>query len=168
MDEVAVPGLGLERVENADRQGAGDGGSPPPPGGGGGAGGGGGGGPAGNGPAATAAGALTVVAIAIIAVLTAFHVVDWTAAEATLAGAEATTAIALVTAVVAHLLPQTRKEPVAIAGAATAWLTATLELVNGFGWWVMTPDQETSLVALVAAIAGLGTAVLARWKTSPI
>jgi hypothetical protein len=94
--------------------------------------------------------------------VTVFKVVHWSAAQTALVTAEAAAVAGFVTAFVAHLIPGTAKEPVALAATFTAVVSATLALGSGFGWWSLT-EQETSAVAgVVTALLGVGGAVFAR------
>ena len=106
--------------------------------------------------------ALAAVATAVISVLTVFEVVDWSAAQTALVTTEAGALLGLTAAVTAHLLPGTKQEPVALAAAITAFLSATIALGSGFDWWEMTAEQTAALVSLVSAIFGIGLAWLAR------
>ena len=94
--------------------------------------------------------------------------VDWTAAETALVTAEAVTAIALVSAVAAHVWPDTKAEPVAVASAFTAWVTATVALFTGFGWWDLTDEQVATVLSFVTAVVnGIG-ALIARSQVTPV
>ena len=65
-------------------------------------------------------------------------------------------------AVTAHLWPQTKKQPVAVAGTVTAFVSATLSLGIGFAWWQLTQLQNASLISLVTAIVAVAAALAAR------
>ena len=69
---------------------------------------------------------------------------------------------ALASVVTAHLWPQTKKQPVAVAGTVTAFVSGTLALGIGFAWWQLTPSQNASLISLVAAIVAVVSALAAR------
>jgi hypothetical protein len=112
-----------------------------------------------------AAGAL---ATAIITLLPALNVVDWSAPQTALVLAEAAAGIAFVTAAAAHLWPGTPHEPVALAASFTALVTATLTVGTGFSWWHLTQQQTSAMVAVVAAAIGLVTAVFARGAVKPM
>lgn len=102
------------------------------------------------------------LAIAVIAVLTTFNVVSWSAAQTALVTAEAGAVIGLVSALVAHFWPGTQQEPVAVAATFTATVSATMALGAGFAWWTLTTDQTAALVGVVTAVIGVLTAVIAR------
>ena len=90
---------------------------------------------------------LTALTGAVIGLMTSFNAVHWTSAETTLVATEVAAFWALAAAVTAHLWPQTKKQPVAVAGTVTAFVSATLSLGIGFAWWQLTqaakciPDQ---------------------------
>jgi hypothetical protein len=105
--------------------------------------------------------ALGILAIATPPFLAAIAV-DWTSAETGLVTAEAVTAVALVSALVAHVWPATKEEPVAVATAVTAWATATLALVTGFGWWDLTEEQIATVLSFVTAVVNAIGALIAR------
>jgi hypothetical protein len=105
---------------------------------------------------------LTAVTGAVIGLMTSFNSVHWTSAQTTLVATEAAAFWALAGAVTAHLWPQTKKQPVAVAGTVTAFVTATLSLGIGFAWWQLTQSQNASLISLVAAIVAVVSAVAAR------
>jgi peptidoglycan/LPS O-acetylase OafA/YrhL len=109
--------------------------------------------------------ALTVAAIGLI---TSFNTVHWTSAQTTLVVAEAAACWALAGAVTAHLWPQTKKQPVAVAGTLTAFVAATLALGIGFAWWQLTQAQNASLISLVTAIVAVASALAARSKVEPV
>lgn len=111
--------------------------------------------------------ALGPLAAAIIAILTTFDVVDWSAAQTTLVTTEAGAVIGLISALVAHLWQATEKEPVAVAATFTAAVAATLALGSGFSWWHLTTDQTGVLVSLVTAVLGVGSALIARSQVTP-
>jgi hypothetical protein len=106
--------------------------------------------------------AIGTLAVALIAILTVFKVVDWSAAQTALVTAETAAVIGFVTAIVAHLTPGTSKEPVALAATFTATVSATLALGTGFGWWSLSEQQVSALVGLLTAMIGVGTALFAR------
>ena len=116
--------------------------------------------------AKTLVGALGALAVAVIAVLTTFGVVDWSDAQTALVTTEAAALIGLIGAVVAHRTPGTKQEPVAVAAAFTAALSATIALGTGFEWWNLTTEQTSVLVSLVTAIIGVGSALFARTKVT--
>jgi hypothetical protein len=92
-------------------------------------------------------GFLGTLAAATPPLLAAFGV-DWTDAETALVSAESVTAVALVSAI-------------------TAWATATLALVTGFGWWDLTEEQIAVVLSfLTAVVNGLG-ALIARSRVTP-
>ena len=99
---------------------------------------------------------------AVIGLMTSFNAVHWTPAQTTLVAAEAAALWALASAVTAHLWPGTKKEPVAVAGTLTAFVSATLSLGIGFAWWQLTQEQDASLISLVTAIVAVVSALVAR------
>jgi hypothetical protein len=115
----------------------------------------------------TVVGALGTLAIASITIVTVFRVVHWSAAQTALVTAEAAAAAGLVTALVAHLMPSTSKEPVALAATLTATVAATLALGSGFGWWSLTEQQTSAVAGVVTAILGVGGALFARHHVKP-
>jgi uncharacterized membrane protein YbaN (DUF454 family) len=111
----------------------------------------------------TSVGAL---AAAVIGVLTSLGAVHWSGGQTSLVSAETAAAIAFLSAVVAHIWPDTKKEPVAVAAAFTALVTTTLTLGTGFSWWSLDKEQLSSLTAVVASSLGLGSALFARSKVT--
>ena len=111
--------------------------------------------------------ALGALVAAVVVVLTAFTLVDWSAAQTAFVTAEAGAFLGFVAALFAHRKPGTAKEPVAIAGTLTALVSSTLALGTGFGWWSLTQDQAGALLGTVTAIVGVGAAMLARRHASP-
>ena len=107
-------------------------------------------------------GAIGALAVALITIVTVFKVVDWSAAQTALVTAEAAAVVGLLTAVVAHLMPGTAKEPVALAATFTATVSATLALGTGFGWWSLTEQQTSAVAGLLTAVIGVGGALFAR------
>lgn len=105
---------------------------------------------------------LTVLTGAVIGVMTSFNAVHWTSAQTTLVATEVAAFWALASAVTAHLWPQTKKQPVAVAGTVTAFVSATLSLGIGFAWWQLTQSQNASLISLVTAIVAVVSALAAR------
>jgi hypothetical protein len=110
-------------------------------------------------PVVTALGALVA---AVIVFLTAFAIVDWTAAQTAFVTAEAGAILGFLAALLAHRRPDTAKEPVALAGALTALVSSTLALGTGFGWWSLTQDQAAALLGMVTAIVGVAATMFAR------
>ena len=106
--------------------------------------------------------ALGILALATPPFLDGIDIVDWTDAQTGLVTAEAVTAIAFVSAVVAHFWPGTKEEAVAIAATVTAFATATVALVTGFGWWDLTEEQIAAVLSFVTAMVNAIGAVLAR------
>ena len=90
---------------------------------------------------------LTALTGAVIGLMTSFNAVHWTSAQTTLVATEVAAFWALAGAVTAHLWPQTKQQPVAVAGTVTAFVSCTLALGIGFAWWQLTqfakcvPDQ---------------------------
>jgi hypothetical protein len=105
---------------------------------------------------------LTALSGAVIGLITSFNAVHWTSAQTTLVAAEVAAFWALAGAVTAHLWPQTKKQPVAVAGTVTAFVSATLSLGIGFAWWQLTQSQNASLISLVTAIVAVASALAAR------
>jgi hypothetical protein len=105
---------------------------------------------------------LTVLTGAVIGLMTSFNGVHWTSAQTTLVATEVAAFWALASAVTAHLWPQTKKQPVAVAGTVTAFVSATLALGIGFAWWQLTQSQNASLISLVTAIVAVVSALAAR------
>jgi len=71
---------------------------------------------------------LTALTGAVIGLITSFNAVHWTSAQTTLVAAEVAAFWALAGALTAHLWPQTKKQPVAVAGTVTAFVSCTLAL----------------------------------------
>ena len=105
---------------------------------------------------------LTTLTGAVIGLITSFNAVHWTSAQTTLVATEVAAFWALAGAVTAHLWPQTKKQPVAVAGTVTAFVSATLCLGFGFAWWQLTQSQNASLISLVTAIVAVAAALAAR------
>ena len=105
---------------------------------------------------------LTALTGAVIGLVTSFNAVHWTSAQTTLVVTEVAAFWALAGAVTAHLWPHTKKQPVAVAGTVTAFVSATLSLGIGFAWWQLTQSQNASLISLVTAIVAVATALVAR------
>ena len=105
---------------------------------------------------------LTALTGAVIGLMTSFNAVHWTSAETTLVATEVAAFWALAAAVTAHLRPRTKKQPVAVAGTVTAFVSATLSLGIGFAWWQLTQSQNASLVSLVTAIVAVAAGLTAR------
>ena len=105
---------------------------------------------------------LTVLTGAVIGLMTSFNAVRWTSAQTTLVATEVAAFWALASAVTAHLWPQTKEQPVAVAGAVAAFVSATLSLGIGFAWWQLTQSQNASLISLVTAIVAVVSALAAR------
>jgi hypothetical protein len=112
--------------------------------------------------AAAVVAAIGTLAAATISLITSLGAVTWSPAQISLATAEVGATIAFVTAVLAHYWPNTKQQPVAVAGAFTALITATLTLGTGFAWWTLTQPQTAALVSVVSAVIGLGSALIAR------
>jgi hypothetical protein len=98
----------------------------------------------------------------VIGLMTSFNIVHWTSAQTTLVAAEVAAFWALAGAVTAHLWPQTKKQPVAVAGTVTAFVSATLSVGIGFAWWQLTQPQNASLISLVTAIVAVASGLAAR------
>jgi hypothetical protein len=108
------------------------------------------------------AGGLGTLAVALITIVTVFKVVDWSAAQTAFVTAEAAAVAGFLTALVAHLMPGTSKEPVALAATFTATVSATLALGSGFGWWSLTEQQTSAVAGVLTAVLGVGGALIAR------
>jgi uncharacterized membrane protein len=108
--------------------------------------------------------ALGGLAVAVITLITVFGWVDLSAAQTALITTEAGTAIGLITALVANFNHKTPREPVAVAATLTAFISTTLALGTAFAWWTLTPEQISTLVALVTAVLGVGSALFARGR----
>jgi hypothetical protein len=100
--------------------------------------------------------------------MTSFNAVHWTSAQTTLVATEVAAFWALAGAVTAHLWPQTKQQPVAVAGTVTAFVSCTLALGIGFAWWQLTQSQNASLISLVTAIVAVASALAARSAVTPI
>ena len=111
--------------------------------------------------------ALGTLATASITLITTFQLVSWTPGQTALVAAEAAAVIGFVSALTMHLLPSTKKEPVALAATFTAAVSATLALGTGFSWWTLSADEISALIAVLSAVIGLGTAWLARQSVTP-
>jgi hypothetical protein len=105
---------------------------------------------------------LTALTGAVIGLLTSFNAVYWTSAQTTLVATEVAAFWALAAAVTAHCWPQTKKQPVAVAGTVTAFVSTTLSLGIGFAWWQLTQPQNASLISLVTTIVAVVSALAAR------
>jgi hypothetical protein len=106
--------------------------------------------------------ALAALTGAVVGIIASFELVHWTAAQMTLVGAEAAAFWAFAGAVAAHVWPDTKKQPVAVAGTVTALVAATISLGMGFTWWQLNEAQNASLMALATAIVAVGSALIAR------
>jgi peptidoglycan/LPS O-acetylase OafA/YrhL len=111
---------------------------------------------------------LTALTGAVIGLMTSFNAVHWTSAQTTLVATEVAAFWALAGAVTAHLWPQTKQQPVAVAGTVTAFVSCTLALGIGFAWWQLTQSQNASLISLVTAIVAVASALAARSTVTPI
>src|SRR5215471_16642856 len=111
---------------------------------------------------------LTALTGAVIGLITSFNAVHWASAQTTLVAAEVAAFWALAGAVTAHLWPQTKQQPVAVAGTVTAFVSATLALGIGFAWWQLTQPQNASLIGLVTTIVAVASALAARSTVTPI
>jgi hypothetical protein len=105
---------------------------------------------------------LTALTGAVIGLITSFNAVHWTPAETTLVATEVAAFWALAGAVTAHLWPQTKRQPVAVAGTVVAFVSATLSLGIGFAWWQLTQSQNASLISLITAVVAVAAALAAR------
>ena len=107
-------------------------------------------------------GGLAAVTGAVLGLLTSFDIVHWTSAQTTLIAIEVAAFWALAGAVTAHLWPQTKRQPVAVAGTVVAFVSATLSLGIGFAWWQLTQSQNASLISLITAVVAVAAALAAR------
>src|ERR1700761_7326294 len=105
---------------------------------------------------------LTALTGAVIGLITSFNAVHWTSAQTTLVAAEVAAFWALAGALTPHLWPPPKKQPVAVAGTVTAFVSATLSVGIGFAWWQLTQPQNASLISLVTAIVAVASALAAR------
>lgn len=99
---------------------------------------------------------------ATVGFVTSFEIVEWTAAQTTLVLTTGAAFFAFAAAVIAHVFPRTKKQPVAIAGAFTAFVSCTVSMGAGFSWWDVTEAQNAALGALITAIVAVASAVFAR------
>ncbi len=111
---------------------------------------------------------LTALTGAVIGLMTSFNAVHWTSAQTTLVATEVAAFWALAAAVAAHLWPQTKRQPVAVAGTVTAFVSSTLSLGIGFAWWQLTQSQNASLISLITAIVAVASALAARSTVMPV
>ena len=107
-------------------------------------------------------GALGTLAVALLTIVTVFKAVDWSAAQTALVTAEAVAVTGLISALVAHRMRGTKQEPVAVAAAVTATVSATLALGSGFAWWSLSEQKTSALVGVVTAFVAVVGAVFAR------
>jgi len=105
---------------------------------------------------------LTALTGAVIGLITSFNTVHWTSAQTTLVVTEVAAFWALVSAVTAHFWPQTKEQPVAVAGTVTAFVSATLAVGIGFAWWQLSQSQNASLIGLVTSIVAVASTLAAR------
>jgi hypothetical protein len=106
--------------------------------------------------------ALSILAGAIITLVTVFQLVQWDGAQTALVTAEVAAVTGLLTAIVRHVKRGTKKEHVALAATFTASVAATLALGTGFGWWSMDDKETAALIGVLTALIGVGTAMFAR------
>jgi hypothetical protein len=106
--------------------------------------------------------AIGTLAAATISLITSLGAVSWSPAQISLVTVEMGAFVAFVTAILAHYWPDTKQQPVAVAGTFTALITATLALGTGFAWWHFTQPQTSALVSVVSGVIGLGSALIAR------
>jgi Novel STAND NTPase 1 len=105
---------------------------------------------------------LTTLTGAVIGLLTTFTPVHWTSAQTTLVATEVAAFWVFAGAVTAHLWPGTKKQPVAVAGTFTAFVSSTLCLAIGFTWWQLKQSDNAALISLVTAIVAVVSALVAR------
>lgn len=106
--------------------------------------------------------ALTGLTGGVAGMVTSFEMVHWTPAQTTLAATEIAAFWTFAGALAAHLWPQTKKQPIALAGTVTALISTTLSLGIGFTWWQLTAAQNASLISLVTAMVAVVSALAAR------
>jgi hypothetical protein len=111
-------------------------------------------------------GALTLLTGAAISVLTGFHVVHWTASQTTLVFTEWAAFWGLVAALAAHFWPDTKQQPVAVAGTFIALTATTLSLGVEFFWWKLTSAENTTLVSVASAIIAVVSALIAQTQVT--
>jgi drug/metabolite transporter (DMT)-like permease len=111
---------------------------------------------------------LTALTGAVIGLMTSFNAGHWTSEQTTLVATEVAAFWALAAAVTAHLWPQTKRQPVAVAGTVTAFVSGTLSLGIGFAWWQLTQSQNASLISLITAIVAVASALVARSTVTPV
>lgn len=92
---------------------------------------------------------------AIVAVLIAFDIVDWTTGQGVLVGALASSVLVLILAIQQHFRPNTAEEPVAIAGSVTATASSTVALLVGFQIVHWSDQQIGVALGLVAVLVTL-------------
>ena len=109
-------------------------------------------------------GGFGALSVATMTLLTAFTVVEWTAAQTALVTAEVAAVGALITAALAHIKKGTAPEHVALAATFTASVSATLALGSGFTWWSLSEAQTGALLGVVTAIIAISTGLFARGK----
>ena len=112
-------------------------------------------------------GGFGALSVATITLLTAFTMVEWTAAQTALVTAEVAAVGALITAALAHVKAGTATEHVALAATFTASVSATLALGSGFTWWSLSEAQTGALLGVVTAVIGVATGLFARGKVTP-
>jgi hypothetical protein len=110
--------------------------------------------------------AVGALAAAVISLLTSLNAVHWVAAQTSLVSTESAAVLAFISAVLAHVWPDTKQQPVAVAASLTALVTATVALGTGFSWWTISPAQSSALVAVLSSGVGLGSALVARSKVT--
>ena len=106
--------------------------------------------------------ALATLTAALIGILTSFTVVHWKAPQTAVVVAEFTAFWAFIAALVAHFFPQTKQQPVAVAGTFTALVTASVAVGIAFSWWSVTPQQNAYITSFVTALIAVGSALVAR------
>lgn len=115
------------------------------------------------------AAAFIVAVNAIVLGINGIASTGWTDVQVGLIMVLATTSTALVLAIYNHMLPATKREPVAIGAAVIAESAAITALLSGFQVWHLTDAQNGLLVGIVVAVVGLVTTAFVREQvTAPV
>jgi hypothetical protein len=100
--------------------------------------------------------------VAGIPVLAQTDVIHWTDGQVVVATTFAGVALTLGFAIAAHLNQGTKKEPVAIAGAVTAFTASLIQVAIAFAWVDWTQAAQRSVQALVVSLVAIASFVAAR------
>ena len=117
-------------------------------------------------PARIKAGAPALVA-AVMAVLLAFNIVDWSEGQVALATAEALFVLGFVFALISHFNKDTSAEPVAVGTTFGVLVMGTLALLTDWPIVHWTPEQVGVVTSLVLLVLGFFGITVARDKTTP-